>query len=59
MGDQAPALAMNEFPNQDRREICGGEGLARFVLAVGGNKRRHPEPAIEGAQHLRFVEIAG
>jgi hypothetical protein len=59
MGDEAPPLTMNQFSNQDRREICGGKGLARFHLAVGGDKRRHPEPAVEGAQHLPFVETAG
>ena len=47
---------MNKFSNQDRRQPSARQGFPRSFLAVDGNQRRHPEAAIEGAQHLRFVE---
>ena len=54
-----PPVGGNKFSDQNRRQARAGEGLARLSLVVGGNERRHPEAAIEGPQHLLFIEIAG
>src|SRR5580693_3659874 len=59
MADEALAFGGNKLPDEDRRQARAGERLARFSFAVGGDERRHPEAAIEGTQHLLFVEIAG
>ena len=58
MGDQSAVLGWNKFADQDRRQAHASKRVPRFCLAVGRNERRHPEAAIEGAQHLPFVETA-
>ncbi len=58
MGEQSTVLGWNKFTDQDWRQAYASKRVPRFCLAVGRNERRHPEAAIEGAEHLPFVETA-
>jgi len=58
MGEQSTVQGWNKFTDPDRRQAYASKRVPRFCLAVGRNERRHPEAAIEGAQHLPFVETA-
>ena len=58
MSEEAAIGGGNEFSDQNWREACAGEGVAGLALLLGGNERRHAEPAIERAQHFRFLEVA-
>ena len=58
MAPKRTALGRDKLSDQDRRKARACKRIPRFCLAAGGNECRHPESAIESAQHLPFVKIA-